>query len=45
MLDLQERLVSCQAGSAALQVAILDNGVVTPLVTHYNNTNQYIWSQ
>jgi len=41
MLDLHERLISCQAGRAALQVAMLTNGVVTPLVTHYNYTNKF----
>ena len=39
MLDLQERLVSCQSGK--LQVAMLIDGVVTPLVTHYNYTNKF----
>lgn len=41
MLDLQERLVSCQAGSATLQVAMLTNSIVTPLVTHYNHTQNF----
>src|SRR4051794_2972722 len=37
LLDAQERLISCQAGSAALRVAMISNGVATPLVTQYTN--------
>ena len=37
MLDAQERLISCQAGSAALRVAMVSNSVATALVTQYTN--------
>ena len=38
ILDLQERLVTCEAGSAGFKVAIIaTNGTVTPLVTQYTN--------
>ena len=38
MLDLQERLVTCEAGSAGFKLAIVaTNGTVTPLVTQYTN--------
>jgi gluconolactonase len=37
MLDAQERLITCQAGSAALRVAFVTNSVATPLVTQYTN--------
>jgi gluconolactonase len=32
-VDAQERLISCQSGSAGLQVVIITDGVVTPLVS------------
>jgi len=37
MLDAQERLITSQAGSAALRVAMVSNGVAIPLVTQYTN--------
>jgi len=37
LLDLHERLISCQAGSAALRVAVMSNGVSAPLLTQYTN--------
>lgn len=36
-LDAQERLITCQAGSAALRVAMITNGIATALVTQYTN--------
>jgi gluconolactonase len=41
ILDLQERLVSCQAGSNGLKVVLITNGVVTPLVTDYYGLKFY----
>jgi len=35
LLDLHERLISCQAGSAALKVVLTTNGVTVPLLTNY----------
>lgn len=35
LLDLNERLISCQAGSAALRVVLTTNGVTVPLLTNY----------
>lgn len=40
-LDPQERLISCQAGTAGLRVVMVTNGVVTPLVSTCNNSNFY----
>jgi gluconolactonase len=36
-MDLQGRLVSCLAGRASLQVALITNGVTTPLVSQYRD--------
>lgn len=41
ILDAQERLVTCQAGSAGLKVALITNGVTTPLVTNYYGLKFY----
>ncbi len=35
LLDLHERLISCAAGRAALQVTLTTNGVTVPLLTNY----------
>jgi gluconolactonase len=35
LLDLHERLISCQAGSAGLKVSLTTNGVTVPLLTNY----------
>jgi gluconolactonase len=37
LLDLHERLISCQYGSAGLKVVLTTNGVTVPLVTQYTN--------
>lgn len=36
MLDLQERLISCECGSNGFKVVMTTNGVVVPLVTNYH---------
>jgi gluconolactonase len=36
MLDVRERLVSCQSGSSGLKVVLTTNGMVVPLVTNCN---------
>src|SRR5262249_12184102 len=36
-LDNQERLISCQAGSAGLKVVLTTNGVTVPLLSAYTN--------
>jgi len=41
ILDLQERLISCQCGSNGLKVVLTTNGVVTPLVTDYHGLKFY----
>ncbi len=35
LLDLHERLISCQAGSTGLRVVLTTNGVSVPLLTNY----------
>ena len=40
-LDAQERLISCQAGSAGLRVVMITNGVVTPLASTCNGLKFY----
>lgn len=37
LLDLHEKPISCQAGSAGLKVALTTNGVIIPLVIQYTN--------
>jgi gluconolactonase len=41
MLDAQERLVACQAGSAGLRVVMVTNGVVTALASTCNGLKFY----
>lgn len=41
MLDSHERLIAAEAGSAGLKVAMVTNGVVTPLVTTCNGLKFY----
>lgn len=41
MLDAQERLISCESGSAGLQLVMITNGTVTPLVNRCNNLKFY----
>jgi gluconolactonase len=41
ILDLQERLISCEAGSNGLKVVLITNGVITPLVTNYYGKSFY----
>ena len=41
MLDAQERLITAEAGSAGLKIAIITNGVVTTLVTTCNGLKFY----
>jgi len=41
ILDAQERLLGCQAGSAGLRVVMVTNGIVTPLVTTCNGLKFY----
>jgi len=36
ILDLQERLISCECGSSGFKVVMTTNGVIVPLVTNYN---------
>jgi gluconolactonase len=37
ILDLQERLISCECGSTGFKVVMTTNGVIVPLVTNCNN--------
>jgi gluconolactonase len=41
ILDAQERLIGCEAGSAGLRVSMVTNGVVTPLVSTCNGLKFY----
>jgi gluconolactonase len=41
MLDAQEQLLACQAGSAGLRVVMVTNGVVTPLASTCNGLKFY----
>ena len=41
MLDAQERLIAAEAGSAGLKIAMVTNGVATPLVTTCNGLKFY----
>lgn len=41
ILDAQERLITAEAGSAGLKIAMVTNGVVTPLVTTCNGLKFY----
>jgi gluconolactonase len=41
ILDLQERLVSCECGSNGLKVVMTTNGVISPLVTDYHGFKFY----
>lgn len=41
MLDAQERLICAEAGSAGLKIAMVTNGVTTPLVTACNGLKFY----
>ena len=36
ILDLQERLISCECGSSGFKLVMTTNGVIVPLVTNYN---------
>jgi gluconolactonase len=37
LLDLHERLISCEEGSAGLKIVIMTNGAQVPLLTQYTN--------
>lgn len=41
MLDAQERQFTCEAGSAGIQVVMITNGVVTPIVSTCNGAKFY----
>jgi gluconolactonase len=41
LLDLNERLISCRAGRAALDVVMTTNGVSVPLLTQYTNSAKF----
>jgi gluconolactonase len=41
MLDAQERLITCQSGTAGLRVVMITNGVVVPLVSTCANLKFY----
>jgi gluconolactonase len=40
-LDAQERLITCQSGTAGLRIVMITNGVITPLVTSCGGSNFY----
>lgn len=41
LLDLHERLISCQAGRAALRVVVTTDGVPVPLITEYTDGSKF----
>ncbi len=41
LLDWNERLISCEAGSAGLRLVLFTNGVATPLVTNHHGKKFY----